>query len=136
MYNVETCAHEQCCCLNGQKHQRKTLARKTSPNSVMTFKQFRQNWIEINKLRLFLRHIRSFWTNFIHGILRRPQDTGVPWVPYEAKIIKDVKSIKFLIFSHNWIDYKNLRSIQKKTLFSQLWLRSSIAMLIFESFSF
>ena len=30
---------------------------------------------------------------FIHGILRRPQDTGVPWVPYEAKIIKDLKSV-------------------------------------------
>ena len=40
-----------------------------------------------------LRHIRSFWTDFLHGILRRPQDTGVPWVQYEAKTIKDLKSV-------------------------------------------
>ena len=25
MYNVETCAHEQCCCLNGQKHQKENF---------------------------------------------------------------------------------------------------------------
>ena len=50
---VETCAHEQCCCLNGQKHQKENFGQE---NFVKPSHDVQTVQIE---LKSFLRRIMS-----------------------------------------------------------------------------